>query len=59
MARPQPFGRSHGFTRCSENATGVGTPPWTWPRDELVIDVAHKVVYALATGAIADRLARG
>ena len=39
-----------------ENGTGVGAPPWTWPRDELVIDVAHKVVYALATGAVADRL---
>jgi hypothetical protein len=39
-----------------ENATGVGAPPWTWPRDELVIDVAHKAVYALVTGAAADRL---
>jgi hypothetical protein len=41
-----------------ENATGVGTPPWTWPRDELAIDVAHKAVYALATGAAVDRLTR-
>jgi hypothetical protein len=40
-----------------ENATGVGTPPWTWPRDELVMDVAHKAVYALATGVFVDRLA--
>ncbi|MFD0776942.1 hypothetical protein ACFQZ2_23650, partial [Streptomonospora algeriensis] len=39
-----------------ENATGVGAPPWTWPRQELVIDLAHKAVYALATGAVADRL---
>ena len=39
-----------------ENLTGVGAPPWTWPRDELVIDVAHKSVYSLATGAIADAL---
>jgi hypothetical protein len=39
-----------------ENATGVGAPPWTWPRDELVIDVLHKTVYAFATGALADRL---
>jgi hypothetical protein len=39
-----------------ENATGVGAPPWTWPRDELVIDLVHKAVYAFATGAIADRL---
>jgi hypothetical protein len=42
-----------------ENATGVGAPPWTWPRQELVIDVLHKAVYALATGMIADRLIRG
>ncbi len=41
-----------------ENATGVGAPPWSWPRDELVIDVAHKAVYALATGVIADALVR-
>jgi hypothetical protein len=39
-----------------ENATGVGAPPWTWPKDELVIDVFHKAVYAFATGAVADRL---
>jgi hypothetical protein len=40
-----------------ENATGAGAPPWTWPRDELVIDLGGKLVYALATGALADRLA--
>ena len=39
-----------------ENATGVGTPPWTWPRDELAVDVMHKAVFSLATGAIADAL---
>jgi hypothetical protein len=39
-----------------ENATGVGAPPWTWPRDELAIDILHKAVYALATGAISDAL---
>ena len=39
-----------------ENLTGVGAPPWTWPRDELVIDVAHKAVFSLATGAVADAL---
>jgi hypothetical protein len=41
-----------------ENATGVGSPPWTWPRQELIIDVAHKAVYALVTGAAVDRLVR-
>jgi hypothetical protein len=40
-----------------ENATGVGAPPWTWPRGELVVDVAHKAVYAFTTGLIADALA--
>lgn len=42
-----------------ENATGVGTPPWTWPVDEQAIDVLHKGVYAFATGAVADRLVAG
>jgi hypothetical protein len=37
-----------------ENLTGTGAPPWTWPRDELLIDVAHKTVFSLATGALAD-----
>ncbi|WP_426500903.1 hypothetical protein [Streptomyces sp. D54] len=40
-----------------ENATGVGAPPSTWPRQELVIDVIHKAVYAFATGAVAAALA--
>jgi hypothetical protein len=41
-----------------ENRTGVGAPPLSWPRQELVIDVAHKAVYAFATGAVADALIR-
>jgi hypothetical protein len=40
-----------------ENATGVGAPPTTWPRPELAVDLLHKSVYALATGAVADALA--
>jgi hypothetical protein len=40
-----------------ENYTGAGAPPWTWPRDELVIDLLHKSVYGFATGWVADRLA--
>ena len=40
-----------------ENATGVGAPPATWPRSELVVDIVHKAVYAFATGAVADLLA--
>jgi hypothetical protein len=39
-----------------ENLTGVGAPPWTWPRDEQVIDLLHKTVYSLATGIVADAL---
>jgi hypothetical protein len=39
-----------------ENLTGVGAPPWTWPRDELVIDVLHKTVFSLATGVASDAL---
>ena len=40
-----------------ENATGVGAPPQTWPRQEQVVDVLHKVVFAFATGVVADALA--
>jgi hypothetical protein len=42
------------FDQTLENATGVGAPPWTWPRDELVIDLSHKAVYSFVTGALAD-----
>ena len=42
-----------------ENATGVGAPPWTWPKDEQAIDLFHKGVYAFVTGALADSLIRG
>jgi hypothetical protein len=44
------------FDQTLENATGVGAPPWTQPRDELAIDVAEKGVYSLVTGALADAL---
>jgi hypothetical protein len=43
------------FDQTLENATGVGAPPWTWPRDELVIDVSHKALYAFVTGALTHR----
>ena len=42
------------FDQTLENLTGAGAPPWTWPLDELAIDLAHKGVYALVTGAISD-----
>jgi hypothetical protein len=44
------------FDQTLENATGVGAPPWTWPGDELVVDVVHKAVYAFVTGAVSDAL---
>src|SRR3954464_406664 len=39
-----------------ENVTGVGDPPWTWSRQDQVVDVGHKAVYSFATGAFADLL---
>ena len=45
-----------GLDQTLENATGVGAPPWTWPRDELLVDVGSKTLYALVTGAVADAL---
>ncbi len=44
------------FDQTVENATGVGAPPHTWPVSEQVVDVAHKAVYALVTGLVADRI---
>lgn len=40
-----------------ENATGIGAPPQTWPRPELVLDLVHKAVYGFTTGVVADSLA--
>jgi hypothetical protein len=44
------------FDQTLENVTGAGAPPWTWPRDELAIDVSHKALYSLVTGIISDAL---
>jgi hypothetical protein len=46
------------FDQTVENVTGAGAPPATWPRNEQVLDVAHKGVYAVVTGLIADRWIR-
>lgn len=43
------------FDQTVENTTGVGAPPMTWPARENVVDVAHKAVYSLTTGVLADR----
>ena len=42
-----------------ENATGAGSPPWTWPIDEQIIDLLWKSVYAFVTGVVADRFNAG
>ncbi|HZG26118.1 MAG TPA: hypothetical protein VEZ17_16135 [Chitinophagaceae bacterium] len=42
-----------------ENATGVGALPWTWPKDQQVIDLIHKGIYAFVTGAVADAIIDG
>jgi hypothetical protein len=44
------------FDQTLENLAGAGAPPWTWPRDELAIDVSHKALYSLVTGAVTDAL---
>lgn len=55
----EPDRQRHGFNLAmQENITGVGAPPWTWPRGELLIDLLHKGIYGFATGVVADRLAR-
>jgi hypothetical protein len=43
------------FDQTLENATGCGAPPRTWPRREEAWDTAHKAVYSLATGLLAER----
>ena len=37
-------------------ALGLNPPPWRWSRQDLAIDIADKLVLALATGAAYDRL---
>ena len=42
------------FDQTMENATGAGAPPTTWPMQERVVDVGHKLVYSTVTGRVAD-----
>jgi hypothetical protein len=44
------------FDQTFENATGCGAPPHTWPLREQAWDTAHKAVYSVATGLVAERL---
>lgn len=38
-----------------ENGTGAGAPPASWPRQELLVDLAGKSIYSWVTGVVADR----
>ncbi|GAB7192941.1 hypothetical protein NUM3379_36500 [Kineococcus sp. NUM-3379] len=44
------------FDQTVENATGAGAPPRTWPVREQAVDIAHKAVYSVVTGIVAERL---
>jgi hypothetical protein len=44
------------FDQTLENATGVGAPPWTWPRNEQLLDMLHKALYSVVTGFAADKM---
>ncbi len=47
------------FDQTLENATGCGAPPHSWPLREQAWDIAHKTVYSVATGVLADRFVPG
>jgi hypothetical protein len=38
-------------------ALGIAPPPWRWKRQELITDLFHKGILALATGATYERIA--
>ncbi len=42
----------------SMSLLGLGEPPWRWSRRELAVDVADKLVLAVATGAAYEALSR-
>jgi hypothetical protein len=43
------------FDQTLENSSGCGAPPRTWPLREQAWDTAHKAIYSLATGLLAER----
>jgi hypothetical protein len=43
------------FDQTMENGTGCGAPPRTWPVREQAWDTAHKAIYSVVTGLIAER----
>ncbi len=44
------------FDQTVENGSGCGAPPRTWPVREQVWDTAHKAIYSVVTGVLAERL---
>ncbi|GEO97461.1 hypothetical protein [Kocuria turfanensis] len=44
------------FDQTIENATGVGSPPASWPTGEKIVDMGHKAVYSVVTGMVADQM---
>jgi hypothetical protein len=44
------------FDQTLENSSGCGAPPRTWPAREQAWDTAHKAIYSLTTGLLAERL---
>jgi hypothetical protein len=44
------------FDQTVENASGCGAPPHIWPQREQAWDIAHKAIYSLTTGLLAERL---
>ena len=44
------------FDQTVENTTGVGAPPSSWRSGEELVDLAHKTIYSLVTGLLADRI---
>jgi len=45
-----------GFDHLLETATRVERSPLSWPAGVMAVDAAHKTVYAVVTGAVADLL---
>ena len=44
------------FDQTLENSSGCGAPPRTWPLREQAWDIAHKAIYSVTTGLLAERL---
>lgn len=58
LANAEHTGVRLAFDQTLENATGMGAPPFTWDRQDQVVDVVHKAVYSITTGVAADHWIR-